>query len=77
MSAIRTPESFDRCTRCGEVLGDTEVVWLELDIRTSRYGALGTVPDRHSQGGFPFGSACAQHVLDHGGKLQRIRRAAR
>lgn len=47
------------CTRCGEELNEAKAVWLELDTRTNTYTA-DPVPEKHSQGCFIFGSACAK-----------------
>lgn len=37
--------------------------WLELDQRTGKYHPAGTVPQEHSQGGFPFGPSCAHRAI--------------
>lgn len=63
----------EHCTRCGEPLDPHASVYLELNTRTGRYQMDGSVPPEESQGGFPFGGACAQSVLRNGGKLERIR----
>lgn len=47
------------CTRCGEKLSYDRVEWLELDQRIHCYHDFGNVPERQSQGEFPFGRACA------------------
>lgn len=48
------------CTKCGEKLDPKTAVWLELDQRYGRYYREGIVPALYSQGGFPFGKACAR-----------------
>jgi hypothetical protein len=53
----------NNCERCGEELHPDREVYLELDQRTRTYAKEGTVPPEHSQGGFPFGAACAQKEL--------------
>jgi len=56
-----------RCTRCNEVLNPKKVVWKELSNTDNKY--YDDCPGDHvSQGGFPFGSACAktQTKEDHG-----------
>lgn len=51
------------CQRCGEELHPDREVWLELDQRTQTYTNEGAVPPEYSQGGFPFGSACAKREI--------------
>lgn len=53
----------NRCERCSEELRPGREVWLELDQRTNTYTDDGTVPESHSQGGFPFGKACSKRAL--------------
>lgn len=62
------------CERCGEELHPDREVYLELDQRTGTYAKEGTVPTERSQGGFPFGAACAQREL---AKHEKATRAAR
>jgi hypothetical protein len=53
-----------RCERCGEWLKRERIVWLELSNTDGLYRKPGALPEGHvSQGGFPFGSACARRVL--------------
>lgn len=54
-----------RCEHCGEELHPNREVWLELDQRTNKYVDPNkvNVPTKYSQGGFPFGKACARKVL--------------
>lgn len=60
-----------RCENCGERLHKDRIVWLELNSRTHRYcdPDVTPVPETDSQGGFPFGIACAKRVLANGGEL--------
>lgn len=55
------------CTRCGEPLDPTKLVWLELNTNTGHYATAGEVPEDKSQGLFTFGAACAKRVLKAGG----------
>lgn len=51
-----------KCERCGEILVAERVVWLELSQTDGKY--YRTLPVGHiSQGGFPFGSTCAEKQL--------------
>jgi hypothetical protein len=51
-----------RCERCGEILIAKRVVWLELSITDGKY--YRNIPEGHiSQGGFPFGSTCAEKQI--------------
>jgi hypothetical protein len=52
-----------RCTRCSEKLDESRAVWLELDRDLLTYHLDGEVPPERSQGGFPFGEACARTIL--------------
>ena len=52
------------CTRCGEQLNPHRAVWLELNQSTGTYHVEGTVPPEKSQGGLPFGKACARRALE-------------
>lgn len=56
------------CYRCGEKLNAKRSKWLELDGTTGRFHQPGEVEPAKSQGGFPFGAACAKAQLgqDHG-----------
>lgn len=59
------------CERCGEQLNERRAVWLEKSWRTGLFHAEGgAVPTEESQGGFPFGAACARAVLAAGGKVK-------
>lgn len=51
-----------RCTRCEKKLNPNKIEWLELDQRTYTY-THDFVPEEFSQGGFPFGLACAKIEL--------------
>lgn len=54
------------CTRCNEKLKPEKVVWLELNSRTSEWRKPTEGEEDwglDSQGGFPFGSACARQQL--------------
>lgn len=56
-----------RCERCGEVLKQTQTVWLELSLTDGRY--FNVLPGGHeSQGDFPFGKTCARLVVQEAGK---------
>lgn len=66
----------DYCTRCGEELRPSTVSWLELSNTDGRYYIPNYLPEGHvSQGGFPFGDACARTVLKNGGVNNKIRGA--
>jgi hypothetical protein len=62
----------NRCQRCEVEIEPGREVWLELDQRTNTYTDEGTVPEEHSQGGFPFGADCAARSLrEHKAKTPR------
>jgi hypothetical protein len=49
---------FIFCERCGQLLNNKRVVWLELSETDGRY--YKEIPEGHiSQGGFTFGKACS------------------
>lgn len=50
------------CERCKSKLNPDMAVWLELDQRTGTYTDQ-PVPEKYSQGGFPFGADCARIAL--------------
>ena len=50
------------CEHCGQEL-KSKPVWLELDTRDGKYKKPEDVPVEHTQGGFPFGAACARTIL--------------
>lgn len=52
---------MEKCTRCNRPLtGVRKPVWLELSNTNGQYYGEGRFPEGHvSQGGFPFGEACA------------------
>jgi hypothetical protein len=58
------------CQRCGEVLKDERVVWLELSNTDGKYYKIDelaerSIPEDHiSQGAFPFGSTCAKKQIE-------------
>ncbi len=58
-------EEHEFCEKCGAELNPSRVKWLELDTRTNVFTDPDKVeiPEEHSQGGFPFGIACAKKVL--------------
>lgn len=64
-----TPDNT--CTCCGKKLNPKTMAWLELDQDTNLYhDPEKGIPKGHtSQGGFPFGSACARKVLRNGGNV--------
>ena len=62
MKAETLAQEIHFCTCCGRQLNDANIVWLELDQRTNTYRDRG-VPERHSQGWFPFGVDCAKKEL--------------
>jgi hypothetical protein len=64
------------CQRCGELLNNHNIAWLELSTSSGLYYESGYVPTAESQGFFPFGVSCARAVVKAGGKLKRIRGAA-
>lgn len=57
----RPAKDDDRCQCCDRVLTGT-VVLLELDQRDGTYHQDG-VPERWSQGWFPFGKLCAKRKI--------------
>lgn len=68
--------SYERCERCGEKLDPEKSVWLEQDTRTNLFHDPSVFPsDGISQGGFPFGSACAAAVIKAHGRCNRIGKA--
>ena len=78
MNTSRTAETV-LCERCGKKIDEDNLIWLELSFKTGRYspeGATG-LPATESQGYFPFGADCAAAVINAGGYLRRIGRAAR
>lgn len=65
-----------RCenNKCRKDMPQRRAVWLELNNKTGQYCEPGTVPEKHSQGGFPFCDDCAAQIrnlgrLDDGGGL--------
>jgi hypothetical protein len=62
-----------RCERCGEVLKDKRVVWLELSNTDGKYYEINelterSIPEGHvSQGAFPFGATCAKKQIQEYG----------
>ena len=51
-----------RCEKCGRILDNNKIVWLELSNTDGNYYT--EIPEGHiSQGGFPFGKACANQEL--------------
>jgi hypothetical protein len=68
-----TSKSYE-CERCDRELDPDKTVWLELRWDTGLYYAPGTeIPEDKSQGGFPFGAACAKRVLANGGELEEAK----
>jgi hypothetical protein len=54
---LATEKTTVRCERCGEVLREEKIIWLELSQTDGRY--YNEIPEGHvSQGGFAFGSTC-------------------
>ena len=53
---------INRCEKCGRVLDNNKIVWLELSNTDGNY--YKEISYGHiSQGGFPFGEACAIQEL--------------
>lgn len=54
-----------RCTRCDKMLNNKRIVWLEFNGMHGTYHdpKKEAVPPSESQGGFPFGVACAKAQL--------------
>ncbi len=53
----------ERCECCGKALNPDRTVWLELSNTDGKYYNI--IPVGHvSQGGFPFGTACAKKVVN-------------
>lgn len=69
-----TQGDINYCERCGEKLNPKKIKWLELNCVTGEWTDpdVTKVPEEESQGGFPFGIACAKQVLKTG-QLVRIR----
>jgi len=44
-------------------LDENKAVYLELSFKTGRWYDEGECPQEESQGGFPFGEACARKML--------------
>lgn len=63
-------KGWQRCERCNEKLKPGTEVYLELNNKTGLYSDPDKVNlgEDESQGGFPFGKACAKRVLANGGK---------
>jgi len=55
-------EEIEYCENCGRELNPKKIKWLELDTRTNTF-TDDELPEQYSQGGFPFGIACAKRVL--------------
>jgi hypothetical protein len=60
---MKEKQERNRCERCGELLHPDREVWLEYDQRFNGYTDQ-DVPSNVSQGGFPFGKACAKRVIE-------------
>jgi hypothetical protein len=56
-------EQRKQCEHCGRKLDEAKIAWLELSWKTGRWYLPGDCPEDESQGGFPFGQACAKAVL--------------
>ncbi len=54
------------CTYCGAKLNPNRTAYLEKSFKTNRWYKPGECPPDESQGGFPFGTACAKRVLSGG-----------
>ncbi len=54
------------CQRCNNPFAEADVVYLEFDQRTGTHTAQRNIPERHSQGEFPFCKSCGlvEEVLD-------------
>lgn len=57
------------CERCKEILNPSTSIRLDLNWRTNEFRKE-PWPEEDSQGGFAFGRACAQRILDNGGKIK-------
>jgi hypothetical protein len=57
-----TEKLKNRCERCNDFLDPKKEVWLTYDQRTNTFTDL-EIPEQYSQGGFPFGRACARRAL--------------
>ena len=55
--------SIMSCHHCGRTLDENKAVYLELSFKTGRWYDEGECPQEESQGGFPFGKACARKML--------------
>ncbi len=60
---MRTIKTY-RCTCCNAPLQADTDFWLELNGRTGLYAPPGKVPQKQSQGGFPFCEACYGRVVN-------------
>jgi len=68
-STMKSDKStWNRCQKCNELLSPGKEVWLELNKLENLYKD-GFVDPEFSQGGFPFGAACANRVIENGGKI--------
>lgn len=63
MKTIAPASKIDHCSCCGRPLDPEKIVWLEQSFVTSRWYAGGQCPPEESQGGFPFGAACARKIM--------------
>lgn len=61
-------DTWQRCTRCGKKLKAKDIVFLELNTATGKFCESDTVPEKDSQGCFPFGPDCARHANEEKGK---------
>lgn len=61
--ALSQPGERLYCSRCGERLNPARAVWLELNMMDGTYDPDGRVPEAESQGGVPFGAACAKAAI--------------
>lgn len=53
-----------RCTNCDKKLDEKKTKWLELSTTDGYYYLPEEFPENHlSQGGFPFGIACAKKEI--------------
>jgi hypothetical protein len=54
------------CTKCGKELDRNDISWLEKSWVTNEYSdpSITVLPEKESQGLFPFGKACAKKVVD-------------
>lgn len=52
------------CACCGRKLNEKSTVWLEQSFVTAKFYIDNVVPQKDSQGYFPFGMTCAKKIAE-------------